>query len=95
MTPERRHPQVSEDAAAVGRLQDGEEPGTVWVAVAWPNGVHAEVHRLPGDPSEVVSGAIALAVRLLRAVLEDPTGPEGADAWGDQPAPLLVEDLRD
>ncbi|WP_392544476.1 CinA family protein [Oryzobacter telluris] len=51
--------------------EDGEEPGTVWLAVASPLGFWAEEHHIVGDPSTVVETATARALALLRSALED------------------------
>lgn len=50
--------------------QDGEPPGTVFVAVASDAGVRSEHHELPGPPSEVVEQAVDASVRLLRTHLD-------------------------
>lgn len=72
--------------------EDGQPPGTVWIAVAWPRGVHAEEHHFEGDPSEVVEATTARAVALLREVLEDPAGyaaeTRGAPDAGAEPGSL-------
>ncbi|WP_377644828.1 CinA family protein [Oryzobacter terrae] len=65
---------VSTTGAGGPQSEDGQPPGTVWLAVAWPGGRHAEEHHLPGDPAEVVAGATALSVRMLRAALEEEAG---------------------
>lgn len=55
--------------------QDGQPPGTVWLAVVWPGGVHAEEHHRDGDdPAAVVDFTTARAVALLRQVLDDTAG---------------------
>ena len=51
--------------------EDGQPPGTVWLAVAWPHGRLAEEHHIDGEPTEVVAAATARAVRLLRRALEE------------------------
>ncbi|MFQ6171605.1 CinA family protein [Oryzobacter sp. R7] len=58
--------------------EDGQPPGTVWLAVAWPGGVDAEELHVEGDPEQVVTAATARAVALLREVLEDPVRARGA-----------------
>ena len=50
--------------------QDGEEPGTLWLAVAAPGGERSERRVFPGDPGEVVQVATDHAVRLLVSALE-------------------------
>ena len=50
--------------------QDGEEPGTVWFAVAAPGAERSERRLFPGDPEEVVQAATDHAVRLLVSALE-------------------------
>ena len=64
---------VSTTGAGGPSGEDGQPPGTVWVAVASPQGRHAEVHHLDGEPAAVVRATTALAVGLLRRVLEDGT----------------------
>ena len=50
--------------------QDGEEPGTVWFAVAAPVTAGPRGAPVPGDPEEVVQAATDHAVRLLVSALE-------------------------
>lgn len=45
--------------------QDGEPPGTVWVAVATPGATTARLHRFEGDPSEVCAASVVAALDLL------------------------------
>lgn len=49
---------------------EGQEAGTVWFAVASPDGVHAELEHFAGDPAEVLTAttehALALLLRLVR-----------------------------
>ncbi|GAB4063162.1 CinA family protein [Angustibacter speluncae] len=50
--------------------QDGLEPGTVWVGVAWPEGEHAERHVLDGSPEEVVGRTTQRALEVLASAVE-------------------------
>lgn len=50
--------------------QDGLEPGTVWVGVAWPEGEHAEHHVLDGSPEEVVERTTQRALEVLASAVE-------------------------
>lgn len=65
---------VSTTGAGGPDPQDGQPPGTVWLAVAWRGRWHAEQHSFPGSPSAVVEATTAQALALLRRVLENPTG---------------------
>ena len=73
--------------------EDGQPPGTVWLAVAWRQGVRAEQLDVEGDPEEVVSTSTARAVQLLREVLEDPTG-HAAGTGGTPHGPTGPEPVR-
>jgi nicotinamide-nucleotide amidase len=46
--------------------QDGEPPGTVWLAVGTGRQVSAELQRFDGDPSAVLDSTVLRALRLLR-----------------------------
>ncbi len=48
---------------------DGMEPGTVWFAVVWPQGRHAEQELLDGDPGEVVERTTDRALDILADAL--------------------------
>jgi nicotinamide-nucleotide amidase len=50
--------------------EDGEAPGTVWFALAAPDGERSGRRLFPGDPGEVVQAATDHAVRLLVSALE-------------------------
>lgn len=52
--------------------QDGQPPGTVWVAVKGPDGVHAHLYRFAGGPAEVCEQTCAAAVGLLAQSLSVP-----------------------
>jgi nicotinamide-nucleotide amidase len=45
--------------------QDGQPPGTVFIAVRTPSGVEASEHHFDGEPGEVVHSATLTALRLL------------------------------
>lgn len=45
--------------------QDGQDPGTVFLAVCDGTGVRGEEHRIAGDPGRVCAVTTALALRLL------------------------------
>lgn len=51
--------------------EEGEMPGTVWLAVTSPAGTRTEKAQLDGDPSEVLSATTALAIRMLEDALTD------------------------
>lgn len=51
--------------------QDGQPPGTVWVAVTGPDGPRTRKHRFDGGPPEVIEQAHAAAVALLLDVLRN------------------------
>jgi nicotinamide-nucleotide amidase len=65
--------------------QDGEPPGTVWVAT-WPDQLGGAVLlRLPGSPESICEQVCAKAVRMLRERLELTAacpGPDDAAAGG-------------
>ena len=61
---------VSVTGAGGPQGQDGEEPGTVWFGLVWPDGEEARQLHLPGDPADVVSRATSHALDLLRTALE-------------------------
>lgn len=48
--------------------QDGEPPGTVWLAVAAGAEVRAELKRFDGDPADVLDSTVLEALRMLRDV---------------------------
>jgi nicotinamide-nucleotide amidase len=50
--------------------QDGQPPGTVWIAVVGEDGPRTREHHFDGDPPEVIEQAHAAAVDLLLAVLQ-------------------------
>jgi nicotinamide-nucleotide amidase len=50
--------------------QDGEPPGTVFVAVAGADGGHVRALQLPGGRDDVRAGAVRAALELLRDVLD-------------------------
>lgn len=52
--------------------QDGEPPGTVWVATHGAGHSCPRCHRLPGEPSEVCEEAVVAALEHLLAVLTEP-----------------------
>jgi nicotinamide-nucleotide amidase len=49
--------------------QDGHAPGTVFVAVAGPDGGHLRALRLDGDRDAVRRGSVVAALELLHAIL--------------------------
>jgi nicotinamide-nucleotide amidase len=49
--------------------QDGEPPGSVWIAVAGSGPVLAEHHQFAGEPQEVCSHAAVAALELCRRQL--------------------------
>lgn len=51
--------------------QDGEPPGTVWLAVHYPHEELAEMRFFSGGPQEVCAGAVEQAVDLLVRALAD------------------------
>jgi nicotinamide-nucleotide amidase len=52
--------------------QDGQPPGTVWLAVVGHDDVRTtRLHRFDGDPEEVIDAAHHAAVDLLLEVLEE------------------------
>jgi nicotinamide-nucleotide amidase len=50
--------------------QDGQPPGTVFLAVATPGTVWTKGLNLPGEPAEVCQGAVEAALMELRAALD-------------------------
>ena len=50
--------------------QDGRPPGTVYVAVAGPDGGHVRELALAGDRAAIRADAVVAALDLLREVLE-------------------------
>ena len=52
--------------------QDGEPPGTVWIAVDSGGHQLAELHRFAGDPSEVCGSALVTALSALDDALTVP-----------------------
>ena len=46
--------------------QDGEAPGTVWLAVASEHGVTAQLQHFAGEPPDVLDQTVRHALRLLR-----------------------------
>lgn len=52
--------------------QDGQPPGTVWIAWTGPFGTGAEEHRFEGDPAEVVAASVAAALRVLAVACLNP-----------------------
>jgi nicotinamide-nucleotide amidase len=52
--------------------QDGEAPGTVWIAVDNDGHQCAEVHRFTGDPSDVCESAVRTALSALDEALTAP-----------------------
>ena len=51
--------------------QDGEPPGTVWIAVDSDGHQLAEVHCFAGDPNEVCRSALVTALSALDEALVD------------------------
>jgi len=49
--------------------QEGQPPGTVWLAVAAGDGVRTELRHFRGDPPEVLDQTVLHALQLLRAAL--------------------------
>lgn len=58
---------------------EGQEPGTVWIAVSTPDGVWTEKLVIEGDPAQVLTRTTAHALALLRQV----AGQDGEDAGQD------------
>jgi nicotinamide-nucleotide amidase len=52
--------------------QEGEPPGTVWVAVASGPDVRAELQCFDGDPADVLDSTVLQALRMLRDVATAP-----------------------
>jgi nicotinamide-nucleotide amidase len=52
--------------------QDGEPPGTVWIAVDNDGHQVAEVHRFAGDPTDVCASAVVTALSALDEALSSP-----------------------
>lgn len=65
---------VSVAATGVGGPdeQDGQPPGTVWIAIRVPDGVHAELYRFAGEPASVCEQTCVAAVQLLGQHLSVP-----------------------
>ncbi|MDF9876814.1 CinA family protein [Cellulosimicrobium cellulans] len=57
--------------------QDGQPPGTVFVAASGPRGTHVRQLRLVGDRAAVRAGTVAAAIGLARAVVDGPAADEG------------------
>ena len=53
--------------------QDGQEPGTVFVAVWSEGGVHCREHHFEGEPGDVVRQSVEASLELLAGTL-DPGG---------------------
>lgn len=54
--------------------QEGNPPGTTWIAVQVRGDIHTELHHFPGSPEEILSHTEAHALRLLyRTMMEDPS----------------------
>lgn len=51
--------------------QDGQPPGTVFVAVVLDGDVHCEEHHFDGDPADVVDQSTTAALELLHTALEN------------------------
>lgn len=49
--------------------EEGHPAGTVFIALASPNGVHVEEHLFAGQPDEVVEATIAQALRVLTTAI--------------------------
>lgn len=47
--------------------QDGQPPGTVWVAVATGDRTETRLHRFAGDPPEICRQTVVAALRLVHA----------------------------
>lgn len=62
---------VSLTGAGGPEPQDGREPGTVFVAVAHPEGSEVIELHLPGDPEQVCRAAAQHALSTLAAALEN------------------------
>lgn len=54
--------------------QEGKAVGTVFVAVAGPDGAHGRELALPGSRDDVRRATVAAALDLLRCILSRPTG---------------------
>ncbi len=59
--------------------QDGEPPGTVWLAVHGPGEETAQLQVLAGGAEQICAGAVEHAVGLLLRVLADADGSRPAD----------------
>lgn len=57
--------------------QDGHDPGTVFVAVAGPDGSEVQALRLDGDRSAVRAAAVAAALGLARSLVRPRAGDIG------------------
>lgn len=51
--------------AGPGGGSDDKPVGTVWTAVATPNGTHSELYQLAGPRSEIIDKSTLLVLRLL------------------------------
>lgn len=60
---------VSTTGVAGPEAQEGHQPGTVWIAVAGPAGVHTELLDLDGLRGKVQQATVDAAVRALDGVL--------------------------
>jgi nicotinamide-nucleotide amidase len=45
--------------------QDGQPPGTVWLAIAYDDTARAELQRFGGEPADVVQATVVRALELL------------------------------
>ncbi|ADB33254.1 CinA domain protein [Kribbella flavida DSM 17836] len=52
--------------------QDGQEPGTVFIGVSSPGGVHATEHHFDGEPADVVHASTVAALQHLLDALSRP-----------------------
>ena len=57
--------------------QDGQQPGTVFVAASGPRGTQVRRLHLAGERATVRAGTVAAAIDLARAVVDGPAADEG------------------
>ncbi|GAA1933332.1 CinA family protein [Brevibacterium antiquum] len=61
---------VAASGAGGPTSQDGQEPGTTWIAVLVDDEVQSELHRFQGDPIKILSNTEERALAMLLEALQ-------------------------